>query len=35
MPRVVMKLWPERLEQQKIRLAEEMVKDVVAIVKCE
>lgn len=34
MPHVVVKLWPGRSEQQKIRLAEEIVKDVVAITKC-
>jgi len=35
MPHVIVKLWPGRSEQQKIRLAEEIVKDVVAIAKCE
>lgn len=35
MPHVIVKLWPGRSEQQKIRLAEEIDKDVVAIVKCE
>lgn len=34
MPHVVVKLYPGRSEQQKIRLAEEIVKDVVAIMKC-
>lgn len=31
MPHVIVKLWPGRSEQQKIRLAEEIVKDVVGI----
>jgi 4-oxalocrotonate tautomerase len=35
MPHVIVKLRPGRSEQQKNRLAEEIVKDVVAIVKCE
>ncbi|MBM4339385.1 MAG: 4-oxalocrotonate tautomerase [Deltaproteobacteria bacterium] len=35
MPHVIVKLYPGRSEQQKIRLAEEIVKDVVAIAKCE
>ena len=35
MPHVIVKLYPGRTEQQKIRLAEEIVKDVVAIAKCE
>lgn len=35
MPHVIVKLLPGRSEQQKIRLAEEIVKDVVAIAKCE
>ncbi len=35
MPHVIVKLYPGRSEQQKIRLAEEIDKDVVAIVKCE
>ncbi len=34
MPHVIVKLYPGRSEQQKIRLAEEIVKDVVAIIKC-
>lgn len=34
MPHVIVKLYPGRSEQQKIRLAEEIVKDVVAIMKC-
>ncbi len=35
MPHVIVKLYPGRSEQQKARLAEEIVKDVVAIGKCE
>ena len=35
MPHVIVKLLPGRTEQQKARLAEEIVKDVVAIAKCE
>lgn len=35
MPHVIVKLYPGRTELQKIRLAEEIVKDVVAIAKCE
>lgn len=31
MPHVIVKLWPGRSEQQKIRLADEIVKDVVGI----
>jgi 4-oxalocrotonate tautomerase len=34
MPHVIVKLYPGRSEQQKIRLAEAIVKDVVAIIKC-
>ena len=34
MPHVIVKLYPGRSEQQKSRLAEEIVKDVVAIAKC-
>ena len=34
MPHVIVKLYPGRSEQQKIRLAEEIVKDVVAIIMC-
>jgi 4-oxalocrotonate tautomerase len=33
-PHVIVKLYPGRSEQQKIRLAEQIVKDVVAIIKC-
>jgi len=33
-PHVIVKLYPGRSEQQKSRLAEAIVKDVVAIVKC-
>ena len=35
MPHVIVKLYPGRSEEQKIRLAAEIVKDVVAIAKCE
>ena len=35
MPHVIVKLLPGRSEQQKARLADEIVKDVVAIAKCE
>jgi 4-oxalocrotonate tautomerase len=35
MPHVIVKLYPGRSEQQKIQLAEEIVKDIVAIAKCE
>ncbi len=31
MPHVVVKLWPGKSEQQKIRLADEIVKDVMAV----
>lgn len=34
MPHITVKLYPGRSEEQKIRLAEEIVKDVVAIAKC-
>jgi 4-oxalocrotonate tautomerase len=34
MPHVIVKLYPGRSEQQKTRLAEEIVKDVIAIAKC-
>ncbi len=34
MPHVIVKLYPGRSEQQKIRLAEQIVKDVVSIIKC-
>ena len=33
-PHVIVKLYPGRSEQQKIRLAEQIVKDVVSIIKC-
>ncbi len=33
-PHIIVKLYPGRSEEQKIRLAEQIVKDVVAIVKC-
>ena len=35
MPHVIVKLYPGRSEQQKARLAEEIVKNLVAIAKCE
>jgi 4-oxalocrotonate tautomerase len=35
MPHVIVKLYPGRSERQKNQLAEEIVKDVVAIAKCE
>ena len=35
MPHVIVKLYPGRSELQKTRLVEEIVKDVVAIAKCE
>lgn len=35
MPHVIVKLYPGRSEEQKTRLAEEIVKDVIAIAKCE
>ena len=35
MPHVIVKLYQGRSEEQKTRLAEEIVKDVVAIAKCE
>ena len=31
MPHVIVKLWPGRSEQQKVRLAEEIVKDVTKV----
>ena len=34
MPHVIVKLYPGRSEQQKTQLAEQIVKDVVAIIKC-
>ena len=34
MPHVIVKLWPGRSEQQKKQLAEAIVEDVVAIMKC-
>ena len=34
MPHVIVKLFPGRSEEQKIRLAKEIVKDVVAIAQC-
>jgi 4-oxalocrotonate tautomerase len=35
MPHIIVKLYPGRSEEQKTRLAEAIVKDVVAIAKCE
>lgn len=35
MPHVIVKLYPGRSEQQKIRLAEQIIKDVVEIIKCD
>ena len=35
MPHAIVKLLPGRSEEQKTQLAEEIVKDVVAIAKCE
>jgi 4-oxalocrotonate tautomerase len=35
MPHVIVKLYPGRSEEQKIRLAEKIAKDVVAVIKCE
>jgi 4-oxalocrotonate tautomerase len=35
MPHIIVKLYPGRSEQQKTRLAEKIVEDVVAIAKCE
>jgi 4-oxalocrotonate tautomerase len=35
MPHVIVKLYPGRSEEQKTRLAEEIVKDVITIAKCE
>lgn len=34
MPHVIVKLYPGRSEEQKVQLADEIVKDVVAIAKC-
>ena len=34
MPHVIVKLYPGRSEQQKSRLAKEIVKDVIAIANC-
>ena len=34
MPHVIVKLYPGRSEEQKIQLADEIVKDVVSIAKC-
>ena len=35
MPHVIVKLYPGRAEEQKLKLAAEIVKDIVAIAKCE
>jgi 4-oxalocrotonate tautomerase len=34
MPHVIVKLWPGKSEQQKVRLAEEIVKDVTKALNC-
>lgn len=34
MPHVIVKLWPGRSERQKVRLAEEIVKDVTNLLNC-
>ena len=34
MPHVIVKLWPGKSEQQKIRLTEAIVKDVMNVLKC-
>ncbi len=35
MPHVIVKLYPGRSEEQKIKLADEIVKDIVTIAKCD
>ncbi len=35
MPHVIVKLYPGRSEEQKIKLTDEIIKDVVAIAKCD
>ncbi len=35
MPHVIVKLYPGRSEEQKLKLADEIVKDVVTIAKCD
>ena len=35
MPHIIVKLYPRRTHEQKRRIANEIVKDVVAIAKCE
>lgn len=35
MPHIIVKLYPGRSHEQKVKLADEIVKDVVAIVECE
>lgn len=35
MPHVIVKLYPTRSEEQKTKLADEIVRDVVAIAKCQ
>ena len=35
MPHVIVKLYPGRSEEQKLKLADQIVKDVVTIAKCE
>ncbi len=34
MPHIIIKLYPGRSEEQKIKLSEEIVKDVIAIAQC-
>ena len=34
MPHVIVKMWPGRSEDQKVRLAEQIAKDVMEIVQC-
>ena len=34
MPHIVVKLWPGRSEEQKVRLAEQIVKDVMEVLDC-
>ena len=35
MPHIIVKLYPGRTEEQKIKLSEEIAKDIVAIAKCD
>jgi 4-oxalocrotonate tautomerase len=34
MPHVIVKLWPGKSEEQKTQLSEEIVKDVMSVLKC-